>query len=88
MVAATNDVCTYPHYLFFVAFFPLCQDFYNLMNVYLDAVFFPRAVRDPQVTSPPPDVMNASEGCVNIMTCTVYVGDVSLGKLKYISGGV
>ena len=25
------------------------QDFYNLMNVYLDAVFFPRAVRDPQV---------------------------------------
>lgn len=26
------------------------QDFYNLMNVYLDAVFFPRAVRDPQVS--------------------------------------
>lgn len=25
------------------------QDFYNLMNVYLDAVFFPRAVKDPQV---------------------------------------
>ncbi|CAM9455546.1 unnamed protein product, partial [Choristocarpus tenellus] len=25
------------------------QDFYNLVNVYLDAVFFPRAVQDPQV---------------------------------------
>jgi len=25
------------------------QDFYNLANVYLDAVFFPRAVTDPQV---------------------------------------
>lgn len=28
---------------------PLPQDFYNLANVYLDAVFFPRAVTDPQV---------------------------------------
>ena len=25
------------------------KDFYNLMNVYLDAVFFPRAVKDPSV---------------------------------------
>lgn len=25
------------------------KDFYNLVNVYLDAVFFPRAVSDPQV---------------------------------------
>uniref|UniRef100_A0A7R9U8K2 Peptidase M16C associated domain-containing protein n=1 Tax=Pinguiococcus pyrenoidosus TaxID=172671 RepID=A0A7R9U8K2_9STRA len=25
------------------------KDFYNLMNVYLDAVFFPRAINDPQV---------------------------------------
>ncbi|CAN0035250.1 unnamed protein product [Choristocarpus tenellus] len=26
------------------------KDFYNLINVYLDAVLFPRAVRDPQVS--------------------------------------
>ncbi|CAN0304337.1 unnamed protein product, partial [Ectocarpus fasciculatus] len=25
------------------------KDFYNLANVYLDAVFYPRAVSDPQV---------------------------------------
>lgn len=31
-----------------MVFVMLCQDFYNLVDVYLDAVFFPKCVEDIQ----------------------------------------
>jgi Zn-dependent M16 (insulinase) family peptidase len=33
----------------FSLYHPPKKDFYNLTNVYMDAVFFPRAVDDPTV---------------------------------------
>lgn len=30
------------------SFVMLCQDFYNLVDVYLDAVFFPKCIEDIQ----------------------------------------
>jgi hypothetical protein len=48
------------------------QDFYNLINVYLDAVLFPRAVKDPLVMQQEVSAQHAIPH-TTLISCAHYV---------------